>query len=226
MFGKNKIMPPNFGDGNVLEVTHIFATLQGEGQNAGTPAVFIRLSGCNLACEFCDTDFDTANTMALTEIMEQVSSLAKNAIGERVRNLVVITGGEPLRQNIVKLCEELLAVSFKVQLETNGTLYRELPAGVEIVCSPKLAASGNYLPLRPDLLARVSALKFIVSANKAGYGAIPDWVAEVKNIPVFVQPMDEGERSKNAANTQHAIYLAMQYGYRLSLQTHKILGIE
>jgi len=225
MFGANKILPPNFGDGQMLEVTHIFPTLQGEGVYVGMPAVFIRLGGCNLACEFCDTMFDDFTSMPLPEIMEQVHKLSRNDGGARVRNLVVVTGGEPMRQNIEKLCEALLAAGFTVQIETNGTIYRELPLGVEIVCSPKSTENG-YTPLRPDLLARVSALKFVISASDEKYKRVPEIGQSSRNIPVFVQPMDECDAAKNAANTQLAVFLAMQRGYRLSLQTHKILGIE
>jgi organic radical activating enzyme len=224
MYGKNPIRKPTQGDGQQLEVKHIFPTLQGEGLYAGWPSVFVRLGGCNLACNFCDTDFEDFEPMALAELLAQVRSLACNEQGQRVRGLVVITGGEPLRQNIAPLCEALLAEGFMVQIETNGTLYRELPAGVDIVCSPK-NSSGRYAPLRPDLLARVSALKFIISAQDAAYGSVPD-VGQGTDVPVYVQPMDEYDPARNAANQALAVSLAMQYGYRLSLQTHKTLGIE
>ncbi|MDE3061294.1 MAG: 7-carboxy-7-deazaguanine synthase QueE, partial [Pseudomonadota bacterium] len=149
MRGNNPIRPPVQDEGQSLAVKRIFPTLQGEGPYAGHPAVFVRLGGCNLACAFCDTDFEGFATLAVNEIIGEVKRLAEGA-----RRLVVITGGEPLRQNIVPLCEALLTEGFKVQIETNGTLARPLPENVEIVCSPKNAGNG-YFPVREDLLARV-----------------------------------------------------------------------
>ncbi len=217
MRGKNPIRPPISGDGSKLEVKNIFATLQGEGLHVGVPSVFVRLGGCNLACNFCDTEFEDAPTMPVSDIISQVKKQAGNVI-----KLVVITGGEPLRQNIAPFCEALLKDGFAVQIETNGTLYRELLQGVDIVCSPKNTGTG-YAPIRGDLLERISALKYIISAGNKSYNAVPETPS---NIPVFVQPMDEGDATKNAENTKLALELAMKHGYRLSLQIHKILNIE
>ena len=220
MFGKNKILAPIMGDGQMLEVVQIFPTLQGEGIFVGVPAVFIRLGGCNLACSFCDTQFDDFTQMLLSKIIEQVIELSAKKY-----NLVVITGGEPFRQNIDPLCEELQKLGFIVQIETNGTLYRELPNEIQIICSPK-NISGNYAPIRPDLLSRITAFKFIISAHDKNYQTVPEYANNLPKTSVFVQPMDEGDSAKNAANIKLAIAIAMQRGYRLSLQTHKILGIE
>lgn len=225
MLGKNPIRPPVSDDGQKLEVKNIFATLQGEGLYAGVPSVFIRLGGCNLACNFCDTEFEDAPIMPLADVMQKIKELALNDNGVRVRKLVVITGGEPLRQNIVPLCEQLLADGFAVQIETNGTLYRDLPEKVDIVCSPKNTGLG-YMRVREDLLRRISAFKFIISAGQRDYNGVSDVGQGEYGIPVFVQPMDEYDEAKNAANTKLALELAQKHGYRLSLQTHKILKIE
>jgi 7-carboxy-7-deazaguanine synthase len=212
MFGENPIRPPVQGDGLSLQVQEIFPTLQGEGPYAGMPAVFVRLGGCNLACKFCDTQFEDFETLALGCVLARVDELAQEE-GRRVRELVVITGGEPLRQNIVPLSEALLSAAFKVQIETNGTLFRPLPEGVHIVCSPKNTGQG-YMPVRADLLARVDALKFIPEVGQSRYAT-----------PVYVQPMDEYDAEKNAANIALALQLAQSRGYSLSLQLHKVLGI-
>lgn len=225
MHGKNPIRQPILDDGQNLEVKNIFATLQGEGIYAGVPAVFIRLGGCNLACDFCDTEFEEFAVLPLVDIIEKARKLAVNAKGEFVRKLAVITGGEPLRQNIAPLCEELLAAGFKVQIETNGTLYRKLPKEIEIICSPKNTGQG-YMPLRRDLLERISAIKFIISEADKKYNNVVEIGQSEYNIPVFVQPMDEGNTIKNAANTKLALALSLEYGYCLSLQLHKILEIE
>ncbi len=219
MFGKNPLRPPEKGNGSQLLVVEIFATLQGEGPFVGQPSVFVRLGGCNLACNFCDTEFEQFEAMELVSITEQVQKLAADT-----HDLVVITGGEPLRQNISPLCEALLAKGLRVQIETNGTLWRELPQGVNIVCSPKIS-DGKYHKLRPDLLARVDALKFIVSAGNKDYQTAGEVGQAGTNIPVYVQPMDEYDPAKNAKNAAHALALAQANGYRLSMQMHKLWGI-
>lgn len=211
MKGTNPIRQPMQDDGRTLALKEIFPTLQGEGPRAGQPAMFIRLGGCNLACDFCDTQFEDFMHARIEDIVAKVPS-----------GLTVITGGEPLRQNIAPLCEALIAKGCTVQIETNGTLYRELPETVEIVCSPK-NAGGGYYPLRPDLLARVTAFKFLVSASHPGYSEVPD--VGQGTIPVYVQPMDEADAQKNAANLARATQFALTRGYRLSLQLHKIAGI-
>ena len=220
MFGNNPIRQPSKNDGLTLDIQHIFATLQGEGIYAGHPAVFIRLGGCNLACNFCDTEFETFSPLPLTKIIDKVITLSGNGI----RKLVVITGGEPFLQPIAPLCEALLQHRFKIQIETNGTLYREIPAEVDIMCSPKNNGKG-YFPVREDLLAHITAFKFIISAHRPEYRQVTE-VGQGMAIPVYVQPMDEYDVIKNKANLALATELACQYGYRLSLQIHKITGLE
>jgi len=211
MFGKNPIRKPLQGDGSSLEVVSIFPTLQGEGPYSGWPAIFIRLGGCNLACSFCDTEFETFTKIQLPEILAQVQAVHTN------QKLIVITGGEPFRQPIAKLCEELLKLGYKVQIETNGTLFREIPPAVEIICSPKAASS-----IRPDLHERVTAFKFIISASNPEY----NHVAVNTNKPIYVQPMDEYDINKNLRNIKYTRDLALEKGYNLSLQLHKIIGVE
>jgi len=225
MQGNNPIRSPINDDGAQLEVKTIFPTLQGEGPFTGHPAVFVRLGGCNLACTFCDTDFEGFAAIPVGGIIERVEELAKNETGQRVRQLIVITGGEPLRQNIAPLCEALLTAGFKVQIETNGTLFRPLPDNIDIICSPK-NTGGGYFPIRGDLLPRLSALKFIISRFDEKYNRVGDVGQGAYPIPVYVQPMDEYDAKRNAENLSYAAELAQRHGYRLSLQTHKILGIE
>lgn len=221
MHGENPIRPPEKGDGRTLKVQEMFPTLQGEGPYVGVPAIFIRLGGCNLACHFCDTEFESFEELSIDAILAQVEALRE----ECAASLIVLTGGEPLRQNVAPLCEALLAQGLKIQIETNGTLMRPLPEAVEIICSPKMS-DGNYHPVRDDLLARCQGVKFIVSASDALYRDVLDVGQSAHNVPTYVQPMDEGNEAKNKANRAHAVELCMKHGYRLSLQTHKILGIE
>jgi 7-carboxy-7-deazaguanine synthase len=220
MFGDNPKRPPIKGDGNIFEIQEIFATLQGEGPYSGWPAIFIRLGGCNLACTFCDTEFESFSQMELSEIIRETISLAKNST-----KLVVITGGEPFRQPISKLCSMLLESGFMVQIETNGTLYQEIDERVDVICSPK-NTNGIYTTIRPDLLERISAFKFIISSTNSDYSSIAEVGQELYNVPVYVQPMDECDEHKNSANLKLAIEIALEHGAILSMQMHKIVGLR
>lgn len=220
MFGKNPKRPPEKGNGTILSVQHIFATIQGEGPHAGVPAVFVRLGGCNLACNFCDTEFESFKEMQLGDIIGEVIRLAK--YGEK---LVVITGGEPLRQPIEAMCDALLNADFDVQIETNGTLYRELDKRVDIICSPKNTGEG-YADIRDDLMPRVTALKFLISAHNDDYKKVPEVGQRHYNTPVYLQPMDVYDIEKNKENHEYTSQLVKQHGVRFSVQLHKILGIE
>lgn len=222
MFGKNPIKGLVKGDGSVLAINEIFSTFQGEGPFVGYPAVFIRLSGCNLACEFCDTEFDDIVNMNLDDIISQIEALAKNEQGIIIRKLIVITGGEPMRQPIEKLCDGLIALDFLVQIETNGTIYRPLNPKVSIVCSPKNTGK-NYLEIREDLLENITALKFIISSSNKLYSNIKEIGQTKYNIPVYIQPMDEYDDAKNKSNMELTKALSEKYGYRISLQMHKIM---
>jgi len=225
MFGNNPKRPIFKGDGNLLHVQNIFKTLQGEGPYSGRPAVFIRLGGCNLSCSFCDTEFESFYESSLEDIITKVQECSFNSKNERSIFLVVITGGEPLRQPINLLCERLLNLNYLVQIETNGTLYQQLPSEVKIVCSPKITQS-KYHEIRPDLLPKINAFKYLISANTKGYDYVPNLGQIIHNIPVYIQAMDDYNEEKNLANQKLAISIALEHGYILSYQLHKLLGIE
>lgn len=220
MFGKNQILKAEIHSGTSLKIVEIFATIQGEGPFAGTPAIFVRLGGCNLACEFCDTNFDDFKTIKVSDILLEVKKLAKNST-----KLVVITGGEPLRQPLKKLCDELLANNFKVQIETNGTLFQDLDDQISIICSPKVS-NNKYHKIRADLLPKITAFKFIISKSNTAYNDVIDLGQEQYKIPVYLQPMDQYDSNKNQENIKLTTKLCQKYGYNLSLQIHKILGLR
>ena len=112
-----------------------------------------------------------------------------------------------------------------MQIETNGTLFQDLPPEIKIICSPKIT-NNKYHQIRPDLLARVNAFKFIISKTNKNYSKISD-VGQMKfNIPTYLQPMDEYDEEKNKDNLKYAVELCQKHGYLLSLQTHKLLGIR
>lgn len=229
MRGKNPIRPPQPGDGNVLWVQEIFYTLQGEGPFTGRPAVFIRLGGCNLCCYFCDTDFESSTwNPSLNDILEQVGKLA-----QKRTKFVVITGGEPFRQNIVPLVTKLLDDNFVVQIETNGTIWVDLPVhqNLHIIVSPKTEK------INAIVHQRASAFKYVVeeggldetdglpnrstqTIGKAARIARPE-----REVPIYVMPMDSGSPQQNSKNTLACVETAQRFGYNLTLQLHKIVGI-
>jgi len=206
-------------------VKEIFLTLQGEGAHAGRAAVFCRFSGCNLwtgreqdrasaTCKFCDTDFvGTDGTLGgrYATSDDLADAVASQWAGEHGYRYVVLTGGEPLLQVDTDLIDALRARGFAIGLETNGTI--EVPDGVDWICvSPK---AGAELRVR-----RGDELKLVYPQA----GAMPDSFAGLAFERFSLQPMDGPDV---AANTERAVNYCIRHPqWRLSLQTHKTLGIR
>lgn len=223
MFGKNEVYKTH-NNPNFLDVQEIFPTIQGEGLFVGWSAVFLRLGGCNLQCLFCDTEFDNYQAVSIDEIIKKIQQFSYNENQQKVRKLVVITGGEPMLQPIELLCQTLITNGFLVQIETNGTFYRKLPSEVKIICSPK-NNQNKTLQVQSWWKNSISAFKFVVSKNFLGYDKIfYDLVGF--NVPIYVQPIDENCVKKNSDNLNLALDICNKYGYILSLQTHKIIGVR
>lgn len=252
MFGSNPLRRQELQT-NQLRVEKIFYTIQGEGPLAGHPAVFVRLAGCNLACLWCDTQFETGidNQLTAEAITQQV--LAAFGVGypryqpgpRMIEPLVVLTGGEPLRQNIVPLCSALKAQGIHVQIETAGTLWvpglgellrPPLAPGVSIVVSPKTghvvkdiaygAMAWKYVVSVDDNLDSADGLPNNSPQKAAPHQALARPPKHVLRRDIFVSPCDLYDDAKNKLNRELAAQLAMKYGYRISLQQHKILHLE
>jgi 7-carboxy-7-deazaguanine synthase len=230
MLGNNPIRQQDLNDGETLWVQEIFHSLQGEGPFAGKPSVFIRLAGCNLRCFWCDTDFESSDWHPSTsDVVKQTADLA----GDTTK-LAVITGGEPFRQNIVPLVERLIDKGFDVQIETNGTLWVELPDSkkLHIVVSPKTSQ------INEQLRTRATAFKYVVSANNVDpvdglpvmstqiAGKISKIAKPTDGVPVYVMPLDEQDERKNRDNILACSDIAQKYGHTLTLQLHKIVGVR
>jgi 7-carboxy-7-deazaguanine synthase len=206
-------------------VKEIFLTLQGEGAHAGRAAVFCRFAGCNLwsgreqdrssaSCKFCDTDFvGTDGTLGARYATadDLADAIAGQWAGEHGYRYVVLTGGEPLLQVDAELIDALHARGFAIGLETNGTI--EPPDGVDWICvSPK---AGAELKVR-----RGDELKLVYPQE----GAMPAAFADLAFERFSLQPMDGPDV---AANTERAVNYCIRHPqWRLSLQTHKTLGIR
>jgi 7-carboxy-7-deazaguanine synthase (Cx14CxxC type) len=207
-------------------VKEIFFTLQGEGANTGRAAVFCRFTGCNLwtgreadrahaVCQFCDTDFvgvspDGGRFADAAALADAVA--AKWPAGDRDgERFVVCTGGEPLLQLDSDLIDALHARGFVVAVETNGT--QPAPEGLDWICvSPKAGAELS--------LTRGSELKLVFPQR----GAEPERFEHLAFDHWYLQPMDGPDRD---ANTRAAVeYCLARPRWRLSLQTHKALGIR
>jgi 7-carboxy-7-deazaguanine synthase len=206
-------------------VKEMFYTLQGEGGNTGSPAVFLRFAGCNLwsgreadrrraVCRFCDTDFvgtDGRNGGKFASAGSLAKAVAQQwPARSRRHRLVVCTGGEPLLQLDGALVDALHTRGFRIAVETNGTLTP--PPGIDWICvSPKAGA-----PLR---LKTGDELKLVFPQH----GLSPDSVSRLRFRHFFLQPLDGPQRARN---TRLAVdYCKRHPQWRLSLQTHKMIGI-
>jgi 7-carboxy-7-deazaguanine synthase (Cx14CxxC type) len=205
-------------------VKEIFLTLQGEGGQAGQPAVFCRFAGCNLwsgreedrasaVCTFCDTDFvgmDGPGGGRFADAQALADAVQAAWIGGAQNRLVVCTGGEPLLQVDEALIGALHARGFRIALETNGTL--AAPPGIDWICvSPKADAA--------VVQARGQELKLVYPQA----GVDPAAFEHLDFERFLLQPMDGPDRVEN---TEKAIaYCLAHPRWRLSVQTHKYLGI-
>lgn len=207
-------------------VKEIFYSLQGEGTHSGRPAVFCRFAGCNLwsgrvedrasaICRFCDTEFvgtdgDGGGRFATaSELAAAITAYWPHGVSDR--RFVVLTGGEPALQLDAPLLEALHACGCSVAIETNGTL--DLPQGVDWICvSPKACA-----PLR---LTSGDELKLVFPQD----GAEPQAFEHLCFTHFFLQPMDGPQLLRNTQLA--AAYCLAQPRWRLSLQTHKLLGMR
>jgi 7-carboxy-7-deazaguanine synthase len=208
-------------------VKEIFYTLQGEGANAGRPAVFCRFSGCNLwtgrevdrdtaVCTFCDTDFvgvgpDGGKFATADALADAVSARWPWDASKGAHPLVVCTGGEPLLQLDAMAVTALHVAGFEIAVETNGTQFA--PAGIDWICvSPKSTA--------PLVLERGNELKLVFPQADA----MPEQFESLEFDHFFLQPMDGPVVEEN---TRLAVaYCLAHPRWRLSVQTHKVLGIR
>jgi len=206
-------------------VKELFKTLQGEGAQAGRAAVFCRFAGCNLwtgreedrataVCTFCDTDFvgtDGAGGGKFDSAEALADAIVRTWDGAPGNAFVVFTGGEPLLQLDAPLVAAAHARGIEIAIETNGTI--EPPAGIDWICvSPKAAA--------PVVITRGDELKLVFPQSEAR----PERFEHLDFRHFFLQPMDGPAR---AENTRDAVdYCLAHPRWRLSIQTHKMIGIR
>lgn len=179
------------------KINEIFYSIQGEGYYTGTPAIFVRFSGCNLKCPFCDTSFDSYQEMNDDEIIDEIKQYPSK--------FIVLTGGEPGLQIDKQFIDKLKENGYYVAVETNGTI--DLPDNIDwVTCSPK--STKNVNP------KNINEIK-VVFYNKNIVEKYNDWIG-LK----FLQPC-------SCKNTDEVIFYIKEHpDWRLSLQTQKIIGVQ
>ena len=217
-----------------LQVFRIWKTIQGEGPWAGRPAIFVRLSGCNLQCPQCDTDYTSKRElMPVDSLMNSILVVCPRT------TLIVITGGEPFRQNIKPFVASLLKCGYDVQIETNGTLWLDdfenlMNSHLMIVCSPKTAK------VHPNILKFATAWKYVVETGHVGSDGLPTRVLgspcqvarpgmlfhNSTKRRVYVQPLDEQNEQENRRHQATALSICLNHGYTFCMQQHKLLGLD
>ena len=189
-----------------MKINEIFCSIQGEGHFTGTASVFIRTSGCNLRCPFCDTRHEEGWEMSIEEIAIAAASYSPRH--------AVITGGEPsLQPELPQLVEALHEVGFFVQIETNGT--HPLPSGIDwVTCSPKILT--KTIVLTPHELKVVFEGQDMQPFEQRFHPQV--W---------SLQPCDTGDKTRNAELVSATVQYILQHPqWHLSLQTHKLIGVR
>lgn len=240
MFGQNQLRgrEQESNSGN-YQVHETFLTIQGEGPFSGVPAVFVRLSGCNLRCWFCDTPWDDNAPYIKTEqLMERIRFHANKAEGETRPWLVVLTGGEPMRHDLKPLVRALNAEGFTTQIETAGTIFdeelSEMPRVVFVVSpktgkvQPEFGQVGVYWKyvVRADAIAPdgfpTGGTQRMLNGEIGGHHIL----ARPENpIRVYFTPCDVQDDAANLANLKAAARCAEQTGGIVQVQLHKIIGL-
>lgn len=201
-----------------MKINEIFYSLQGEGRFTGTPAVFVRLSGCNMRCWFCDTDFSSYTEMSEEEVVGEVLKYPCQ--------YVVITGGEPTLQLTKSFVDLLHENGFYVMMETNGTNPVSDGCQVDwITCSPKLEtlADGSR-QVKPIRLQKIDELKVVYEGDgKQDMSLYEPYEAKEYRL----QPCDVQDSKRNQEILEQTVnYILKNPKWKLSLQTHKIINVR
>lgn len=231
----------DFHEDGTLDLHSLFFTIQGEGPFCGQPAMFVRLAGCNLQCPGCDTDYtSTRRRVSALMLRDEVMELYYEENGEEVtwKPIIVITGGEPFRQNIAPFVNIMVDRGWHVQIETNGSLPppESMSKDVDIVVSPKTGKINSVIE------ERAIAFKYVVKAGCidrsdglpiraldhpcAPVVAKPPAAFLASGKQVFLQPYDDGTIRGQRENLAAAVRACKRHGHTLQVQIHKIASIE
>lgn len=194
-----------------MRVNEIFYSIQGEGAHTGEAAIFLRLSGCNLRCSFCDTEHQPYQDLTEDEIASEIAKYPAS--------LVVITGGEPTLQLTTSLIDKLHEIGKTVAIETNGT--REVPRNVDwVTVSPKSAFVGN---IGEPVIKTAQEVKVVFD----GKHLYADPSFGITAAHYFIQPCDTGNEERNREIIEQCVsFVKNNPQWKLSLQTQKILKVR
>ena len=200
-----------------MKITEIFYSLQGEGRRAGEPSVFVRLSGCDLACGFCDTEFESGKEMELPELLSEIQAQVMKQTGKATSPgmWIVWTGGEPCLQLTKEIVQYFNDRGFLQAMETNGN--HRPPDGLAwVACSPKVAEH----VLEKNFPNGVDELRYVRHSGQPG---VPCPKIQAKHY--YLSPMFRGNQI-DTDNLRHCVKLCLENpNWNLSLQTHKLLKI-
>ncbi len=218
------------------KINEVFESIQGEGSYTGVPAIFLRLQGCPVGCPWCDTRHTW--TVSLDKELSQQAVMAQGQEtdnwfsassddlwrlyrdkGYQARH-IVITGGEPCMYDLTVLTGEFIQRGFSVQIETSGTFAVRAHPKVWVTLSPKVDMPGGYA-VRDDVLLRANEIKHPVAREKHIDELKALLARQAVDAPVYLQPISQQKRA-----TELCIQQCIANNWRLSLQTHKFIGIE
>lgn len=208
----------------MLRVNEIFYTIQGEGYHAGTAAVFVRLEGCNLACSFCDTAFNSGEPRSESWMLKEIRERGGDC------KFVVLTGGEPSMQDVEAFVSLVKENGYYVSIETNGMF--ELPRNIDwVCCSPKIGTQSKRL-----LIKEADEFKFVVGydgrlPNIRGLASDLFWISPMNGAAISkdggVEVGDRGcSKVKRLAAQYCASLVQKDNRFRLNVQMHKYIGVE
>lgn len=199
-----------------MRVNEIFYSVQGEGRWTGRPALFIRLSGCNLRCSFCDTEFYSYTEMQPEDILDELEQLSPDC------HFVVLTGGEPTLQVSPSFIDLLHIHGYYVAMETNGAYTDSSALGVDwVTLSPK------NLYTQASLKTRTAQELKVVMDDHIDEPSILDLATTVDASCLYIQPCDTGNAQRNKAIQERVFNFVKRHPeWTISLQTHKILNVR
>jgi len=227
-------------------VNEVFASIQGEGSYTGIASIFIRMQGCDVGCPWCDTkhtwktdieqriDVDEIARRAFLPIVSESPGFAQYGPNEllglvyqiargRALRHVVITGGEPALYDLSPLITVLRGGGFQVQVETSGTEHVPMRTDYWLTLSPKIKMPGGKIVL-PTSWLRCNEIKLPVGKQKDIDLFVEEseqWQKLISTRPIFLQPLSQSSKA-----TELCVEQAMERGWRVSLQTHKFVGLR
>lgn len=220
------------------KINEVFESIQGEGALTGVPSIFVRLQGCPVGCSWCDTKHTWAVDPELKRSAETVMAEAEESehwFGHSVKQLltlfeknhytaknVILTGGEPCMYDLTQLCEALELEGYSVSVETSGTFEVLVSPNTWVTVSPKVDMKGGY-EVRQDAILRANEIKHPIAMEKhvTDLEKLLEWVPKNAKPLIYLQPISQQKRA-----TELAVKTCIAKNWRLSLQTHKFIGIE